>query len=177
MQQNEKTTSLFVKSSVADFSISGFQSSENLVIVTEVKLFPDVQECRSKPDEGNIVCKYLHEYAKKIQLFMDGALKDLVSIPVQLDFLSSFQQRVLIAARKIDYGSTISYSKLAEMAGSHTAVRAASTVMRRNRYPIIIPCHRVIRANGEIGGYSGMQSGKAIELKRKLLRNEGIILK
>lgn len=177
MQQNEKITSLFVKNPIADFSISGFQSTIDLVIVTEVRLFPEIQENRNKLEEKSSVYESLCEYAGKIQLFMNGAQIDLSSISVQLDYLSSFQKQVLTAARKIDYGSTVSYSRLAEMAGSHTAVRAAATVMRKNRYPIIIPCHRVIRANGEIGGYSGMHCGEAIELKRKLLRNEGVILK
>jgi O-6-methylguanine DNA methyltransferase len=176
MLNNEKTTSLFVQNSIANFSISGYQSTEDLVIVTELKLFPDIQENRTNLQEQSSVYGSLYEYAKKIQQFMEGTLKDLVSIPVQLDFFSSFQQRVLTAARKIEYGSTVSYSKLAEMAGSQTAVRATATVMRKNKYPIIIPCHRVIRTNGEIGGYSGMQSGEAIELKRQLLRNEGVIL-
>lgn len=176
MHQNEKTTSLFVKNSFANFSISGFQSSEDLVIVTELKLFPDITENRKNLHERNFIYESLLKYAQTIQQFMDGTLKDLCSIPIQLDFFSIFQQRVLTAARKIGYGTTVSYSQLAEIAGSQNAVRAVATVMRKNKYPIIIPCHRVIRTNGQIGGYSGKQSGEAIDLKRKLLQNEGVIL-
>jgi O-6-methylguanine DNA methyltransferase len=177
MYQNKNTASLFIHHSVVNFTISGFQSAGNAVIVTELKLFPEIEEFRKKDDESSAVYESLFKYAAIIQQFIDGTCNDLARIPIQLDSFSPFQQRVLTAARKINYGSTVSYSKLAEMAGSHTAVRATATVMRKNRFPIIIPCHRVIRANGEIGGYSGMQSGEAIELKRKLLRNEGVILK
>ena len=176
MHTNEKTSTLVVKNSVADFSISGFQSTGDLVIVTELKLFPDVQEDQNRLEERSHVCKSLCEYATLIQQSMDGTPTDLSFIPIQLDSFSSFQQRVMTAARNIGYGSIVTYSKLALLAGSQNAVRAAATVMRKNRYPIIIPCHRVIRTNGEIGGYCGMQSGKTIELKRRLLRNEGVII-
>ena len=148
----------------------------DLVFVTELKLFPDTQEDQNRNYEHCCVYKSLCEYATLIQQFMDGTLTDLTSIPIQLDSFSLFQQRVLTAARNIGYGSVVSYSNLALLAGSPNAVRAAATVMRKNRYPIIIPCHRVIRTKGEIGGYCGMQNGKAIELKRKLLSNEGVII-
>ena len=176
MHQNQKISSIVVNNSTANFSISGFQSTKNLVVVTELKLFPDLKEYQNKPEAQCIVYESLCEYAKKIEQFMDGSLRDLASIPIQLDSFSSFQHRVLNAARDIGYGCTVSYGQLAEMAGNKNAVRAVATVMRKNKYPIIIPCHRVIRTNGQIGGYCGTQSGEAIDLKRKLLQNEGVIL-
>jgi methylated-DNA-[protein]-cysteine S-methyltransferase len=58
------------------------------------------------------------------------------------------------------------------MAGRPKAVRAAASVMRHNDYPIVIPCHRVVRTDGTVGGFMGKSRGSSIELKRRLLRHE-----
>jgi O-6-methylguanine DNA methyltransferase len=176
MHQNKNTGSLYICHSVVNFSITAFQWNENSAIVTELKLFPQIIEPHKKGEGQNTVYESLLKYATMIQQFLDGKIKDLSSIPIQLEFFTPFQQHVLTAARCIAYGNTVSYSKLAEIAGNKNAVRAVASVMRKNRYPIIIPCHRIIRSNGEIGGYSGQQNGKAIALKRKLLSNEGVVL-
>ena len=67
---------------------------------------------------------------------------------------SAFQLRVWEAALKIPFGSTRSYSWIASRIGSPKAVRAVGTALKSNPYPIVIPCHRVVKSNGDIGGYS-----------------------
>ena len=84
---------------------------------------------------------------------------------------TEFQSSVLRACRGIPYGSTISYGALAAKSGSPNAARAVGSVMKSNRFPIIIPCHRVVASNG-IGGFSA--SGGA-STKRKLLALEGYL--
>ena len=106
--------------------------------------------------------------------FLDGKVKELSSLPLDLSGLSPFFRQTLLAARKIRWGTTRSYSALAAMIGNPRAVRAVASVMRNNPFPLIIPCHRVIKINGLIGGFMGNKSGKAIDLKRRLLLNEGI---
>ena len=61
----------------------------------------------------------------------------------------------IIRGKKIKYGETASYGKIARMAGNNKAVRAVGTANAKNPLPIIIPCHRIISSNGNIGGYSG----------------------
>ncbi len=87
------------------------------------------------------------------------------------DTLSAFQRTVLTTlADDVAYGETVSYGELAEMAGRPGTARAVGTAMARNPVPFLIPCHRVVAANG-IGGYGG-SAGGGVELKRALLRLE-----
>lgn len=82
---------------------------------------------------------------------------------------TEFQQRVWAALRAIPYGETRTYGELAAAIGSPNASRAVGMANHRNPIPIIIPCHRVIGANGTLTGYAG-----GLEIKRKLLALEGI---
>ncbi len=78
-----------------------------------------------------------------------------------------FEKKVYRALRKVPTGKVISYGELAERAGYPGAARAVGSAMRKNRLPIVIPCHRVIPATGGIGEYS---AGK--QWKRWLLEYE-----
>ncbi len=87
------------------------------------------------------------------------------------DSLSAFQRTVLTTLHDdVGYAETVSYAELAEMAGRPGAARAVGSTMARNPVPFLIPCHRVVAANG-IGGYGGGADG-GVELKRALLRLE-----
>ncbi|MGZ6887542.1 MAG: methylated-DNA--[protein]-cysteine S-methyltransferase [Acidimicrobiia bacterium] len=90
-------------------------------------------------------------------------------VAVELDptGLSAFQRHVLETLRaEVPYGETVTYGELAELAGRPGAARAVGTAMSLNPVPFVIPCHRVVAANG-IGGYGGGTAGVA--LKRALL--------
>lgn len=80
---------------------------------------------------------------------------------------SAFQLRVWEAALKIPFGSTRSYSWVARRIGSPKALRAVGTALKNNPYPMVIPCHRVIKSNGDIGGYS-----RGRKVKKKLIQLE-----
>lgn len=82
---------------------------------------------------------------------------------------TSFAAAVLESCLAIPYGEVRSYGELAAAAGSPRASRAVGNVMRTNRYPILIPCHRVVAAQGRLGGYS---SPKGLDFKRRLLAME-----
>src|SRR3989337_3674270 len=82
---------------------------------------------------------------------------------------TDFQKRVWKALLKIPYGKTASYKDVAVMIGAPHAVRAVGGACGRNPVPIIIPCHRVIGADGNIGGYSG-----GLRIKKMLLKLEGV---
>lgn len=82
---------------------------------------------------------------------------------------TAFQRRVWAALRTIPYGETRTYGELAAAIGSPNASRAVGMANHRNPIPIIIPCHRVIGANGTLTGYAG-----GLEIKRRLLALEGI---
>lgn len=79
----------------------------------------------------------------------------------------SFRTRTLVALQSVGYGETISYGELARLAGSPRGARAVGTACATNPLPIVIPCHRVLRADGSTGQYAG-----GVSIKEKLLRLE-----
>jgi len=89
--------------------------------------------------------------------------------PSRGDGLGLFTRRVLTACRSIEFGRTVSYGRLAEMAGKPGSARAVGGVLAQNPLPLIIPCHRVICANGSLGGFSAMGG---VRLKKRLLELE-----
>jgi O-6-methylguanine DNA methyltransferase len=117
--------------------------------------------------------KGLLRRARMISDFLSGKRKSLDAIPIDLSERTEFARQVMNAARRVPWGSAVSYARLAAMAGRPRAVRAAASVMRNNPFPLIVPCHRVIGSNGRMGGFMGAASGKAVTLKRKLLAREG----
>lgn len=85
--------------------------------------------------------------------------------------MSDFSNRVKDVVKQIPTGSTLSYKQVATKAGNEKASRAVANIMAGN-YDKEIPCHRVIRSNGELGGYN---RGGA-EVKRRILKKEGAIM-
>ena len=88
--------------------------------------------------------------------------------------LTKFQWKVLGITAKIPLGETRTYQWVAQRAGSPKAVRAVGQALRWNPYPLIIPCHRVIKTDGTLGGYAGGPSAKKAELlqmEREIVRN------
>lgn len=89
-------------------------------------------------------------------------------LALDLRLARGFQRAVLEQLRSIRYGTTATYAHVAEKSGSPRAVRAVGTACARNPVPVVIPCHRVVRSDGALGGYRGGPSAK-----RDLLRLEG----
>jgi len=81
-----------------------------------------------------------------------------------------FRRRVLRATARIPFGETSTYSRMATAAGSPRAYRAAGTALGSNPLPIVVPCHRVLRSGGALGGYGG-----GLPRKEELLRLEGAL--
>tara|TARA_B100000470_G_C19447479_1_gene240090 strand:+ start:28 stop:300 length:273 start_codon:yes stop_codon:yes gene_type:complete len=84
---------------------------------------------------------------------------------------TAFQQKVWCEIDKIPRGEVVTYSQIAEKIGHPKSARAVANACGANPNPIVVPCHRVIRSDGELGGYSGPGG---IKQKRELLENEGI---
>ena len=82
-----------------------------------------------------------------------------------------FQIKVWNQLRKIPYGEVRTYKQIAESIGHPKSSRAVANACAKNPSPPIIPCHRVIRSNGSLGGYSGVGG---VDTKRKLLNQEGV---
>ena len=105
----------------------------------------------------------------QIQAFLQG---EPVAFSLErLDFgiCNDFQRRVLKGEAKIPRGRVSTYSRLAEKIGASGAARAVGNALAQNPFPVIIPCHRTIRAHGRLGGFQG-----GVTLKRALLEMEGV---
>ena len=88
-----------------------------------------------------------------LERYFGGDSRALESVELDLTDAPSFFRAAWMACREIPPGETRSYAWLADAAGSPRAVRAAGQAMARNRYALIIPCHRVIASNGDLRGY------------------------
>lgn len=112
------------------------------------------------PDNGT-----LSVWVSQILEHLEG-VRPRLDLPLDIQG-TAFQLRVWRALRDIAYGSTKSYAEIAEAVGSPRAMRAVGNACHENPVPIIIPCHRVVRSNGTLGGYGG-----GIDKKKKLLDKE-----
>ena len=134
--------------------------------------FPPATDPRKEHDSS----KKLSSTASRWLVLTESALnrgmagKTLGSLPpLDLDVGTAFQQRVWQMLRRITLHKTMSYGEVAQAIGRPKATRAVGQACGANPIPVIIPCHRVLAANGRLGGFSG-----GLDWKRKLLGLEGI---
>ena len=100
----------------------------------------------------------------------DTPLKTPELCPSIISTNDSFQENVWrTLLNHVHYGQTITYGQLAALAGNKRSARAVGTAMRRNPFQLIVPCHRVIRSNGDMGNYAG---GERNNVKIWLLKHE-----
>lgn len=103
---------------------------------------------------------------RELEQYFDGARTGF-DLALDWRLTGGFRRRVLDATARIPYGDTGSYRSVAAEAGNPAAVRAAGTALATNPIPVIVPCHRVLRSDGGLGGYGG-----GLEIKETLLRLE-----
>lgn len=90
--------------------------------------------------------------------------------------ITPFQRRVYLALLNVPAGETITYGELARRIGCRSA-QAVGQALKRNPFAPDVPCHRVVAADGSLGGYNGVRSGEELERKRSLLEHEGASIK
>ncbi len=111
----------------------------------------------------------IDELCRRFAAHLEGEETTYDDVPIELEWATELQRELAAAARSVPWGEIVSYGELAALAGRPGAARAAGSFCAGNRYALIIPCHRVVAANG-IGGY-GIAGP---ELKRRLLALEGV---
>ncbi|MGX6396007.1 methylated-DNA--[protein]-cysteine S-methyltransferase [Rothia kristinae] len=110
---------------------------------------------------------HLENAATQLGEYFAGRRRDF-QLPLDRSLSAGFAERVHRGLQRIPFGTTRTYRDLAEEAGSPRAVRAVGTACAGNPLPVIVPCHRVVRTDGGLGGYVG-----GLEAKRTLLTLEG----
>ncbi|MFW9972476.1 MAG: methylated-DNA--[protein]-cysteine S-methyltransferase [Candidatus Odinarchaeota archaeon] len=111
----------------------------------------------------------IESLGKKIQQFLKGEIIEFNLDLLDFNKCSEIQKKILIADSKIPRGWISTYKRIANSIGIQNGARVVGNALAKNPFPIIIPCHRAIKTNGDLGGYQG-----GIDMKRKLLEMEGI---
>jgi methylated-DNA-[protein]-cysteine S-methyltransferase len=109
-----------------------------------------------------------HELADRLAAYFGGERLSFDDVDLDLSWCTLFQADVAETLRRLPYGETVTYGELAALSGHPGAHRAVGTFCARNRFAIVIPCHRVLAADG-LGGYGSLGAG----YKERLLRLEG----
>lgn len=110
----------------------------------------------------------LDDVRHQLDRYFEGRLREF-DLPLDWRLSKGFRRRALRAIDRIPYGRTRSYTEIARSAGNERAVRAAGTACGSNPIPIVVPCHRVLRSGGALGGYGG-----GLPMKQALLELEGV---
>lgn len=114
--------------------------------------------------------RFFADVQEQMRTYFDGVRVNFShDIPLSLDGLGCFFRSILTACRRVTFGQTVTYAGLAKRSGYPRAVRAVGNALAKNPLPLLIPCHRIIRSDGKIGGFSA-PGGRS--LKKKLLVHE-----
>ncbi|HET6999133.1 MAG TPA: methylated-DNA--[protein]-cysteine S-methyltransferase [Solirubrobacterales bacterium] len=135
------------------------QDADELLDDLATRISPRVLEAPAQLDQAR----------RELDLYFEGKLTDF-DLPLDWQLSKDFRQRVLRAIARIPYGQTRSYTEMAKSAGNERAVRAAGTACGSNPIPLVVPCHRVLRSGGALGGYGG-----GLPMKEGLLELEGVL--
>lgn len=119
--------------------------------------------------DAEVVCdpEGLREAERQLSEYFAGDRRAF-DLPVDLQGVSDFDRRVLRAAARLGFGEVVAYAELARRAGRPRAARAVGGALGRNPVPVVVPCHRVVRSDGGLGGF-----GSGVGRKERLLRLEG----
>lgn len=148
-----------------DHGVRGVQLPERDAVATRARLqrrFPDATESETPVDILSTI--------GRIVALLRGERVDLSPVVLDMAGVSEFDKRVYLAARSIPAGHTRTYGEIAHMIGEPTAAREVGASLGRNPFAIIVPCHRVLAANGKTGGFSAAQG---VKTKVELLNIEG----
>jgi len=144
------------------FAVLGIRTRGELL--TGIEYLP-LEAATLKP-----IDRFAHEVCRQLDRYLEDA-----SFALDLPFEwqgTAYQQRVWKAVRTIPRGSVLSYLEVARRIGS--APRPVGTACGANRIPLLIPCHRVVGSGG-LGGFMHSRSGPPLQIKRWLLRHEGVV--
>jgi methylated-DNA-[protein]-cysteine S-methyltransferase len=112
-----------------------------------------------------------HPLVERFRAYFSGAAESFADLELELEWCTHFQRGAIEAIRSIPYGETATYGEVAALAGHPNAQRAVGSVCASNRFAVVVPCHRVVAADG-LGSYGSLGVG----YKRRLLELERVVL-
>ena len=144
--------------------------TEEEVLAEISREHPDFEVTADHVDLAKTVSDAYH--GKKVKFNLNslelGSSSEAEDFTSKCSPVTSFERRVLLEVSKIPFGEVTTYKKISESLGT-MGYRAVGTAIGKNPFPIIIPCHRVVKSDGSIGNYRG-----GVRMKREILKNEGI---
>lgn len=149
-----------------DAGLTQVQLPEETPAATEARLAR-----RSGGTRTNTLPAPVAECAARMRAYFGGAETSFTDVALDLSGVSAFNAKIYTALRAVGWGEATSYGALAAATGDPGAARAIGAAMGANPWPLIVPCHRVLAANGKIGGFSA-HGGRAT--KRRMLQLERI---
>lgn len=153
---------MYVAATAAGLVRVSWQQPDDEAFEREIRrLLPDRPVLRD-PDEP-----VLREAERQLGEYFAGE-REAFDLPVDLEALPPFSRQVLEALQEVEFGEVVAYSDLARRIGRPRASRAVGNALNRNPVAIVVPCHRVVRRDGSLGGYGG-----GVEYKERLLAVEG----
>ena len=145
------------------YEVDGWGVGE-LVFADELLAWHELPAARGVPGGA-------HPLVERVRAYFRGSRDVFGDVELELDWCTTFQRAALDAMRAIPYGETATYGEVAALAGHPHAHRAVGSVCASNRFPLFVPCHRVVAADG-LGSYGSLGPG----YKRRLLELEGVLL-
>lgn len=152
------------------------------LVSTERGIYASVLPKRSRPEAEKILLAKVpfkplfdDEHFSSLQEALNNYLrgqKSRIECSIDWSWATPFQKKVLEAVLAVPAGTCITYGEAAVLAGTPRGARAVGRALAANMIPVVIPCHRVIRGNGELGGYTGAGP----DMKYRLLLLEGFEL-
>ncbi len=121
------------------------------------------------PDSRSSLCPEVNAVLERIAAYLSGEDLPFSLDELRLDLCTPFQRRVLLADYAIPRGRVSTYQWVAKSLDNPKGARAVGTALANNPFPLIVPCHRVIRSDGGLGGFE-----YGLPMKRKLLKMEGV---
>jgi methylated-DNA-[protein]-cysteine S-methyltransferase len=138
--------------------------------VGELYLDADRLVWHELPTPGHTEEEGAHPLAERVKAYFAGIQVDFSDVELDLEWATPFQRALADSLQAVSYGEVVTYGELAALAGRPNAQRAAGTFCARNRFPLVLPCHRVVAAGG-LGSYGSLGTS----YKLRLLELEGAL--
>ena len=163
MKKKEKENLFYAAQKISGINFKIFSSNKGIrnIFLNKNSIVKDVNTIRLRADDP-----FMFNVFTQLEEYFKGERKKF-NIPLDIKG-TIFQKKVWNELNKIPYGKIVSYKKIAEKIGNKKALRAVGRANSQNPICIVIPCHRVINANGNLGGYSA-----GLLVKERLLELEG----
>jgi len=159
-----------VRYDIVDSPVGGLFVAATQRGLCRISYWPDgMEEALAQTFGPRVLRSPLDDVRRELDEYFEGTRREF-DLPLDLR-VAPFHADVLAELARVPYGRTETYGSLAAKVGRPRAARAVGTVMNRNPIPIVLPCHRVVGANGSLTGYAG-----GLDVKLRLLQLEGAML-